>query len=214
MGGEYFAPAGKLVAWRSETLLEVGLLPFNPQSVQDLYLCDMRLDLDVRLATSDDAASVAAIDVTTRQVAFAHIVPGDILRDRYGYDNRLKTWRRRLGDRTSNSAVFIAEHSGEACGYVMVGNARDGDAGPRCGEIYDLYVLPRHWQGGVGSSLLQRAVEYLEAGGSDHVTLWCSAGNARAEAFYREFGFVRDGSEVTRPSGVKELRWRMVLPAL
>lgn len=172
----------------------------------------MRRDLYVRLATRDDAASVAAIDVATRQVAFAHIVPNDILRDRYGYENRLQTWRRRLGDGTSDSAVFIAEQGGEACGYVMVGNARDGDASQRCGEIYDLYVLPRYWRGGVGTTLLQRAVEHLEAGGSDRVTLWCSVGNARAEAFYRRSGFVRDGSDVTRPSGVKELRWQMALP--
>ncbi len=83
---------------------------------------------------------------------------------------------------------YIAEDNGTPVGCVIYGRGRDEDHAD-WGEIVSLYVLPESMGCGVGSSLLQSAIDALQADGYDQVYLWCIAGNNRAEAFYQRHGF-------------------------
>ncbi|HEX15699.1 MAG: N-acetyltransferase [Deltaproteobacteria bacterium] len=63
----------------------------------------------------------------------------------------------------------------------------DKDFGP-LGEVHELAVLPEEQGKGVGTKLLETALEFL---GREHDTfgLWVGEGNERAMAFYRRWGF-------------------------
>ncbi|MBT8061156.1 MAG: GNAT family N-acetyltransferase [Gammaproteobacteria bacterium] len=85
--------------------------------------------------------------------------------------------------------VAIDEHT--VVGFVI---AKQEDA-----SIWALFVDPHHEGLGIGSGLLDRAVEWLFASGHDHITLSTDPGT-RAERFYRERGWrkigARDNGEV------------------
>lgn len=164
----------------------------------------------IRRAEPGDAEAVTRIDTVTRQVAFAGIVPTQHLTVEYGFEVRLPVWRDRL-EADDATAVFLAVDDDEPIAYVMVGPGRDEDASAVTGEVYDLYVLPAVWGRGVGQALMSRGLEYLQEIGVNEVTLWCSKENQRAAAFYNRLGFTGDGTDVSRPSGVREERFRSEL---
>lgn len=83
---------------------------------------------------------------------------------------------------------YIAEEDGVPVGSVIYGRGRDEDHGD-WGEIVSLYVLPDKMRRGIGTSLLQSALDALREDGYDKVYLWCIHGNHQAESFYRRHGF-------------------------
>lgn len=75
--------------------------------------------------------------------------------------------------------------------------AEDGDrgycistiSGTKAGEIDSIYVEEAYRGRGIGTALMEHAIEWLEAHRADPITLAVAVGNVEVMAFYRRFGF-------------------------
>jgi ribosomal protein S18 acetylase RimI-like enzyme len=166
----------------------------------------------IRHATPEDARAIAQIHVQSWQVAYQGIVPEQFLGS-LSVDHREGAWRRRLEGSAPGTSVI--EERGEVLGWISVGPSRDAGALSTTGELWALYVDPRHWRRGVGQRLWNHAEEHLRCSGISEVTVWVLKDNARALAFYHSSGFVIDaGAEKTDELGgaaLVEVRLRKAL---
>ena len=94
----------------------------------------------------------------------------------------------------NHGALFMAELSGEAVGYVCCYAGHDDDmmihaeARPH-GYVSDVFVAPEHRGRGVGAALLTAAEDYLAGLGFNQVRLAVLAANADARAVYEKRGY-------------------------
>ena len=77
-----------------------------------------------------------------------------------------------------NEEVWVAESSGLVVGFTALGT-RDG-----ADYLQHIYVAPEHQGHGIGSELLERAMERRPAG----FRLWVFQGNEGARRFYERHG--------------------------
>jgi len=91
-------------------------------------------------------------------------------------------------------SLWVAEANSHLVGYALVngGEAHVLD-GQRTSELCTLYVQEPFTGKGIGSRLLNAALDHAGAG---HLWLAVNAGNLRAQAFYRKHNFSVQG---TRP---------------
>jgi GNAT superfamily N-acetyltransferase len=167
--------------------------------------------LTVRRATAEDARAIATIRVSSWRVAYAGLIPGELL-ERLDIDHeserRAAGWARHHAD--PRVVELLALRDDEAIGWASVGPCRDDD-GPARGELYALYTLPEAWSTGTGHALMTAAEDILRAAGFRTASLWVLEGNARAERFYERHGWhedgaVKDDERIVGGSGVPALR--------
>jgi ribosomal protein S18 acetylase RimI-like enzyme len=165
------------------------------------------MPLDVRPAVPDDAAAIAAVHVRAWQVAYRGLIPDEML-DRLSVEQREETWREAMSGEDV-PAVYVAVKDGAVVGFcAAAAPGRDVYAGADVAEIGAIYVDPDAWRTGVGSALMDAALEDLRAGGWRWVTLWVLAENQQAQDFYARYGLKPDGAETTHGSGEREVRLR------
>ena len=87
--------------------------------------------------------------------------------------------------------VIIAKDKGRVIGFIGYGPSQEEPK--EAGEIYSLYVLTEYFGKGIGSRLMEAALEQLKEYALFHV--WAVKGNDRAIRFYGKFGFFLDGRE-------------------
>lgn len=114
--------------------------------------------------------------------------------------------------RSVDVRVLIADDDGQAVGHTAFGKSRDDDVAPDVGEIRAFFVRPAAWRRGVGSALMQAALEQLRELGYAEATVWSFDANARANAFYEHHGFRRDGAEKRERIWARLLEVRYRLP--
>lgn len=73
-------------------------------------------------------------------------------------------------------------------GCCIYGRGRDEDHS-NWGEIVSLYMLPEAARQGLGSMLLEHALDDMRSEGYTRFYLWAIRGNQAADAFYRRHGF-------------------------
>ena len=113
------------------------------------------------------------------------------------------------------SATMVATEDGQICGFATTMPARDSDV-PEYAELAALYVDPEWWGRGVGRALMHAARNRLLDQGFRDAVLWLSAGNARADRFYRIDGWAPDGlsrRDTVWGVTVDEVRYRRHLDA-
>jgi ribosomal protein S18 acetylase RimI-like enzyme len=96
--------------------------------------------------------------------------------------------------------VLVAEREGEVVGYAyagMEGNDYMALRGP-AGVLYDLVVDPAHRRQGIGSALLDAALDRLRELGAPRVLLFTADKNHGAQAMFDRAGFRRTMIEMTR----------------
>ena len=96
--------------------------------------------------------------------------------------------------------VLVAEREGEILGYTYAGvegNDYMALRGP-AGVVYDLIVDPTHRRQGVGSRLLDAALEELRKRGSPRAVLSTADKNEAAQRLFERAGFRRTMIEMTR----------------
>jgi diamine N-acetyltransferase len=96
------------------------------------------------------------------------------------------------------STFMIAEVSGSAAGYAKLraGEPATGIEGAKPIELVRLYVL-REWLGqGVGEVLMRACLDEARSAGYETIWLGVWERNARAQAFYRKWGFRAVGEHV------------------
>jgi GNAT superfamily N-acetyltransferase len=135
--------------------------------------------LTFRDGDREDAGLVADLHAACAVTAYAHIYP-----DRpFPFAATRRRWR------GYNGRVVIAEEDGRAIGFA----AFEGE------WLHALYVLPDHWDRGVGGRLLELAGPVS--------VLWVLERNDRGRRFYERHGWAPDG-RAQDASGAVELRYR------
>ena len=101
---------------------------------------------------------------------------------------------------SADNRVFVAEENGTVIGYVyaalepMSWKELRGPAG----FIHDIAVTEESRRAGVGTKLMQAAIDWLRERGAPRVILWTAAPNQVAHALFRELGFRDTMIEMTK----------------
>lgn len=103
--------------------------------------------------------------------------------------------------------TLVAKIGDMVIGFVCYGEHRD-DIITDCGEVFAIYVLADYYGQKVGYSLMNAAIEKLEA--YKRVAVWVLKGNDRAIKFYERYGFHFDGTEKEIKLGTPNIELRMV----
>ena len=127
----------------------------------------------IRRATVDDAAAIASIQARGWRHAFADIVEPDRMPDPEDQGPRLADFIAGGGE------IHVFDQDGRIAGFAII----QGD------ELRALYVDPPAQGAGVGSALLDAAVEALRANGHAEAFLWTFEANGLARAFYERHGW-------------------------
>ncbi len=158
-----------------------------------------------------DARRLAEIHVATWQHAYAGLIPEPVLAA-LTPEWRLPMWQNVLTRQPGRALGAWVD--GELVGFALFGPSRAHEAHERLGELFALYVLPTHWDAGVGRALGLGAVSALAAD-HDAAVLWVATGNTRAIRFYERAGWVADGGrerdEALPGVHIEELRYRRAL---
>ncbi len=157
------------------------------------------MEILVRRATPDDAASLAAVEVTSWRAAYRGLMP-DAFLDRLSAEEKTASWRRNLLKHgpSGRKRLRVAIGDDGVIGFVRVGSM--WDAG-EVGLVYLLYVLPDYWGHGVGTALMSAALDDLRDLGMREAVLWVLRDNQRARRFYEGLGWRPDGRTTTEDYG-------------
>lgn len=169
--------------------------------------------MNIRLATTADAAAVAEIQISSWRVAYRGWIPDTTL-DALDVSQGADVW---AGAIAAQHTVIVAIRDSSTVGFCALRASRDHDAVPgTVADIPALYVRPQWWRCGVGRALCSYAFATAATAGYSSITLWTLASNRRAIGFYTAVGFVQDGATKTeRVSShciVEELRMRRAIP--
>lgn len=138
----------------------------------------MTSGIELRSATPEDAASIAAIQRDARVKAMPWLpvlhTPEEVL----------MFFERQIRDGDMCTIVTVGGHD---AGFICV----DGD------WVNHLYIHPSHWRCGLGKHLLDTA-----KAASPQLQLWTFQGNANARVFYAAQGF--EEVELTDGAGNEE----------
>lgn len=138
----------------------------------------------VRPATVEDAAAIAAVQVTSWQAAYQGIFPAEFLAN-LSVERRRRHWQELLNASPPGSAQWVAEEAGTVVGFASAGPGERAD----WGELYAIYLLPEVWGRGVGRRLLAEVERWAAEQGHGGVYLWVLAANRRARRAYQAAGW-------------------------
>lgn len=149
----------------------------------------------IRDATAEDVGRLAQLWFDGWQDAHASILPAEVTKHR-----TLESFQERLADNLVHTRMIGTPD--RALGFYMIKND----------ELYQFYVAKEARGMGIAGRLLEDSERRLLAQGASKAWLACAIGNARAERFYSNHGWVQVGpmiNELDLPSGVFRLTvWR------
>lgn len=148
------------------------------------------MSASIRVATPRDARRVVEIYVESWNVGFAGLMPAIEVDE-----GRVNRWAGELGG--GPTTWWVAEHEGLIAGLVGIGPSRD-PVDTDLGELDTIAVDPASWRSGIGTALMRRAVEELEAAYPEAI-LWTLANYPQGQHFYTATGWTPDGN--TRDNG-------------
>lgn len=157
--------------------------------------------MTVRPACADDERAIGRLGAML--VAEHHefdpqrfIAPVPLLPERYGHFLVSQISKPEM-------VVLVAERGREVVGYAYAGvegNDYMALRGP-AGVLYDLVVDPDHRRQGIGTALLEEALEALRERGVPRALLFTAEKNHSAQAIFERAGFRRTMIEMTRELG-------------
>jgi GNAT superfamily N-acetyltransferase len=144
----------------------------------------------IRPFRRQDARAAAEVQVRAWRWAFVDVVDED----------RMPTVERREAQWAEDHDIeaWVWDQDGLVAGVV-------GIAGP---ELQVLYVDPAAQGAGVGSALLEHAVQALRAAGHAEAVLWVLEENGHARGFYEQRGWLPDGVRASPWPGATSIRYR------
>jgi len=154
---------------------------------------------------------MARLHVDAWQSAYRGLVP-DAFLDGLDCERRAQRFRDALVPNAEET--YLAEQSGEVLGILTVGACRDTDVDHETtGEIWGIYLAPKHWREGLGRTLCRYGEQLLSLRGYLVATLWVFAGNSQARRFYEAMGFRADGASRMHDFGaaLEAFRYRKAL---
>jgi GNAT superfamily N-acetyltransferase len=127
----------------------------------------------IRRATPADAAAIATVQARAWRHAYADIVEPERMPDPQQQEPRFADFI------AGGGHVYVFDVDGRVAGFA----ALDGN------ELRAIYVDPPAQGAGVGSALLEAAVDALRAAGHAEAFLWTFEANGLARAFYERHGW-------------------------
>lgn len=167
----------------------------------------------VRDANPDDALGIATVHVKTWQCAYKGQIPDDFLAN-LSIEQRHETWKRALENKESGTHTIVVAAGKKILGWATFGKTRDTDVAVNVGELYGIYVAPENIGQGIGSALMNEAIERLKNAGYKQATLWVLDTNTKSRQFYANKGWSIDGAtkdEARDGFVLHEVRYRIDL---
>ena len=152
--------------------------------------------MKIQKATVEQARALAEIHITAWQIAYADILSPELLGS-VSVDDREARFRDSLANNKEDT--FSAEVDGEIVGFMTLGPNRDPDLTKDIGEIWGIYIAPKHWRRGYGKTMFNWAFAEMRERGFSTLVLWAFENNRRGDAFYTQMGFAKDGSQKLIP---------------
>ncbi|WP_134767475.1 GNAT family N-acetyltransferase [Nocardioides sp. 1609] len=151
-------------------------------------------DVSVRVAWSDDADAIAAVQVRAWGEQYAGVLPPEAIpTDPAPVAEAWRTSMSRPAD--ARNRVLVALERNRVVGYAVTTPAADPDCDPIAdGELAELVVVPDERGKGHGSRLLQAAAETLEADRFTRAVTWTIATDDRRRAFLESAGWAPDSA--------------------
>ena len=153
---------------------------------------------NIRLATVEDAKTIANIVNAAWKTAYAGIVPQSYL-DSLEDIPRAQRLAEGL-ERSLDLRYYLFEENGVPVGAASLHPTHDEGLADTA-EFTFFYFLPTVWRRGYGRMLLDRLKTDARALGYRQICCWVLEENSRAIAFYESQGMLRDGKRQTVPIG-------------
>ena len=159
------------------------------------------MNIQIRPAIPEDAASIARVHVDSWRSTYAGIVPTEYL-DGLSYRNRESRWKDLLTADRPETSHFVAEtEDGDVVGFANAGPEREGDRIYR-GELYAIYILEEYQRIGLGRRLFSSVTRRLLADGFNSMLLWVLEDNRPAIRFYESLEGEQVGRQTITIGGV------------
>lgn len=168
-------------------------------------------DIVYRDATEDDAAALAAFAARTFVQTFGHLYPPEDLSAYLAAKYGAATQAREIRDPTTRYRLALRD--GEIVGYCMMG-ALDIDVDDAAAlELHRLYVDKDLKGAGVAAALMDDCLAWARRKGASALYLSVWENNARAQAFYKRYGFAHVGEHKFMVGRVadRDFIWRLAL---
>ena len=154
--------------------------------------------IQIRKALPDDAFQIATVHVKMWQHAYKGQIPDSYLNS-LSIKERTKGWRNQIENPDEGVHTFVVEMDGKVVGWCTAGKSRDEDAPRGTGELYGIYIHPDYAGGGLGSQLMEHALDVLRKDGYKKTTLWALDTNKKAREGYGYKGWKVEGKKKSEP---------------
>lgn len=92
------------------------------------------------------------------------------------------------------AGLFVVKDGDKIVGFMAIdGNWYSKKYNKVVGAIHEIFVDPDYFDKGIGSMLMEKAIEYFKQRNLDLIELWVGDKNEKAMKFYEKFGFRKDG---------------------
>ncbi|WP_428408520.1 N-acetyltransferase family protein [Hyphococcus sp.] len=163
----------------------------------------------IRRATLADVAGLSELGVATFTETFAHLYEAEDLREFLAYNHSAGYYEDFLND--PEAAAWVAEtQEGEMIGYCTAApcSLPAPDMPEKSGELCRLY-LDRERQGqGLGTALLESALDWLEEH-FEHLYVGVFSENFGAQKLYQRYGFEKVAEYHFLVGNHPDLEWIM-----
>ena len=155
-------------------------------------------DVSARVAWSEDAPAIAAVQVRAWRTSYADLLPAEVI-EALEPDEIAAGWRDAMNrPADARNRVLVALERNTVTGFVVTGPATDPDCDAvSTGELTDLTVDPHKRGVGHGSRLLQAAADTLVADRFTRAVTWLPASDDELRGFLGSAGWGADGAHRT-----------------
>lgn len=145
----------------------------------------MEVQPSIRKAKLADTETVQSVARTSWHMAYDNILGEETV------DSVIDEWYEMDGLRTAieETVFYVAEHDDELVGFANAGQNPEYEDGTF--ELFRIYVLPEHWNRGIGGQLLEPLIADVKSEGGDQLRLSVLAENEVGVGFYESYGFER-----------------------
>jgi ribosomal protein S18 acetylase RimI-like enzyme len=152
-------------------------------------------DVSVRVAWSEDADAIAAVQVRAWREEYAGTLPVDVLSS-LDPDDFAEAWRASLArPKDARNRVLVALERNTVRGFAVTSPCEDPDADPIVdGEVSEFTVDPDQTRHGHGSRLLQACADTMRADKFDRAVVWLNSTDDALRAFLSGAGWAPDGA--------------------
>lgn len=158
--------------------------------------------IELQILSKKHIKNIAFIHLNSKQKAEKDIVP-DAYLDALTLSEFEHNWTNWI-DEVDGYIAFIED---QPAGFITFGNVRTRPPGDQgiiplySAEIYALYVLPKFWRAGIGTTLLKAAMKNLAEAKHNGVVLWVLKNNKSSVDFYLEHDGLRVGKQKVEMGG-------------